>query len=247
MSNRSFWLLIGAMRSGKSFLANRLAERYCNGGGNALFYNLGKPSDFECASPIIGKTVAEHLRGLTKEQRQDFRIEGELYRYTDKKHKERDFRLFPYEWAGAAAKMARLEPASERMLFDTVFNYFANTLIVLDDCRAMFRNGLSAEAITLFSRVNHTGIKSPWQGYRGAGCDVMAITHSPDEACVDDMMNYATAVCLFRTEKEPDYKAIKNLYIRENYQKNFHKLAKSPKYSFLYLEPASDKAIIVTP
>jgi len=248
MSNRSVSLIIGAMRSGKSFLANRLAANYCARGGSAFFYNLGKPKDFDTAQNIVLKNVLEHVRDLPKEKRQDFKLEGELTKYSEAKtSKERDLRLFSYEWAAKAAKAARLEPASERMLFDTIYGYFANTLIVLDDCRAMFRHGLSSEAITLFSRINHTGVKSPFHGYRGAGCDIIAITHNPEETIIGELMVYATDVYLFRTEKRPDFNQIKNEYIRDNYRRNFDKLLSSPKYSFLYLNPDRDICQIVIP
>lgn len=204
-------VMIGAQRSGKSYLSNALLEQYIKRGGCGIVANLGKPSDFAAAQEVLAHGAGfETLQG--------------------KKHTWRNFVR-----KGRAVKFSALDKADSERFLGLFADYCAQTLLILDDARFMFRSGLTKAQIALFGRLNHVGLRRA-DRLRAKGSDCIVILHSLEDSGLDDLMSYATDLCVFRTETEPQYSRIKNPYLRRVLELHFRKLYEAPKYSYLKID-----------
>jgi hypothetical protein len=234
--NQKFILIIGAMRGGKSYFANKLIEQYNALGWGAIVYNLGRGTDFAAAREVFGMSTNEHLKLLDKKQKQAYKENPFLFLYSntqgDKLYKWEDINK-PKEKGGIIGqpiKMAKLDPLSERLFFETFYQHAANTLLVLDDMKGTFRHGLKAEFLEFFSRINHAGRKSAAVNWRGHGASVAIILHSLDDIN-DDLFTYVTHIVNFKYAFPPDFRRIQNPIIRQELEKSFVYLQNAPQYT----------------
>ena len=118
---------------------------------------------------------------------------------------------------------------TERLLFQAMFYYMADTLLIFDDARPIFRSGLTAEHITLFSRKNHAGIKTD-QPNRGV--DVAMIFHNLDKVTTE-AYDYATHLTMFKTTRLPDRSHVDNDQLADLIEAAYKDVNyKASKYSF---------------
>jgi hypothetical protein len=224
--NRRLFIIIGAQRSGKSFFSNELIKKYLAAGNSSIIYNLGRPTDFEAAREIFLMSEKQHIKIIGK----DWRNEPEFLFYEDE-GQIKDFRNFCKDNTKKAVKAARLDLSQERLFFESFYYYVSNCLLILDDARAIFRNGVKAEFLNIFSRLNHTGRNNPVKNFRAAGSDVIVIFHSLDHVN-KELFDYATHLINFKYAMKPDFDRVENQQIRSELKKSFEALEKAPKYSY---------------
>lgn len=215
------------MRSGKSYFANSLISKYNAAGQSALIYNLGRPTDFKSARPGFLMNRNEHIKELGKEWKQSPNFFG----FNDErglKIKIEDFNKVYYK---AALKVPRIDSITERLFIESYFEYISNTLLIFDDARALFRYGVKAEFLQLFSRINHSGIKHTAPAWRAKGTDIILIFHSIDHVN-PELWDYATHLINFKYAMEPDFNSIENRQIREQVKSSFAALSEAPQYSY---------------
>lgn len=233
---RKFYVFIGAMRSGKSYLANKLITQYTKSGGSALVYNLGRETDFESAELGTLLSYQEHLRSMPPPAQKQFKQDPSFLYYSQKWGHTEDFRKFSQKFKGRAMKCKPVDRRSFALFLDAYYLYVSNNLLVLDDFRSMTRHGLTEELCNLFSRINHTGANSLYPALRGRGSDVIAIFHSLEDSALDDIQTYATDIVYFKTQTKPTPQSIKNPFLRDAILSNWEKLYKMPNYSFLKID-----------
>ena len=234
--NRRLYIIIGAQRSGKSFFSNQLIEKYKAAGNSAIVYNLGKPTDFKAAREIFLMSQRQHAAILGKSYK-----EQPFFRYYEDQDQVKDFYNFSPENAGRAVKAARLDLTAERLFFESFFKYISNSLLVIDDARAIFRNGVKAEFLTIFSRLNHCGRFNPVTNWQAAGADVIIIFHSLDHVN-QELFDYATHIINFKYAMRPNFDRVDNEDIRKHLQNCFSALEKAPQYSYTVTDIHNSKS-----
>lgn len=235
-----FILVIGAMRSGKSFFANELIKQYTSKGWGSIVYNLGRTTDFDAAQEVFFLSAQEHAALLPKKEDRQRYKENPFFMYYRKAgdQKQRLYRIKDANFKpqnggiyGKAIKAAKQDDLTERLFFDSFYRFCAWNLLVLDDMKGVFRYGLKAEFLQLFSRINHAGIESPVQAYRGnGGASVVIILHSLEDVN-DDLFTYVTDIYNFKYSFRPNFDRINNPIIRAELIKSFEALEQAPKYS----------------
>lgn len=226
--NRKLIIIIGAMRSGKSFWANEQIKKYNKQGQSAIVYNLGKPSDFNACIPLFIPSAEDMIKSEGKGWK-DAKNISYLY---DEKETPYNIESFNIDFYSKSIKLPRANDLlTERLFFDAYFKYISNTLLIFDDARNIFRNGLKSEFIQLFSRINHTGIKHKAKNFIAKGSDIYLIFHSLD-LVNPELFDYATHIINFKYAMQPDFKAVENQQIREQIKKSFEALEKAPQYSY---------------
>lgn len=226
--HRKLILCIGAMRSGKSFYSDYYMKQYVSKGNSALVYNLGKITDFKSAQLINLSNEKTHALKLGKKA---FKENTEFRFFEDQKGNLQDFRLFNKLYRAKAVKTAKLGRSFEREFIDSFFSYCSNTLLIYDDARATFRFGVNDNFLNLFSRINHTGKKSPFKNWQNKGSDIILIFHSLNHVN-PELLDYATHVINFKYAFEPDFNRLDNREIRRQMQNSFKALSKAKQYSY---------------
>ena len=237
--NQKLILVVGAMRSGKSFYTNQMAQRYNAAGWGVMVYNLGRPTDFSCAKEcfLVGKEKTAAIIGkYNKDAKKAFLNDPFLYFYEDadtgKLRKLKNFTL-PAKQGGGVGQPVKFPPTdteSERLFFEAFYKYCSNTLLILDDMRSAFRHGLKAEVLQLFSRINHVGRDSAAPNWRAKGASVAVILHSLEDVN-PDIFTYVTDIDSFKYAFAPDFRQIQNPIIRVELEKSFNWLQTAPQYS----------------
>ena len=225
--HRKLIIIIGAMRSGKSFFSNSLITQYNAAGQSALVYNLGRPTDFKNAKPGFLMNKNEHIKEVGK----DWKQSPYFYGFSDEKENKIDIKDFNKNYYKSALKVPRIDSITERLFLEAYFDYISNNLFIIDDARALFRYGVKAEFLQLFSRINHSGIKHTAPSWRAKGTDIILIFHSIDHVN-PEIWDYATHLINFKYAMEPDFKSIENKQIRQQVKTSFHALAEAPRYSY---------------
>ena len=214
---RQFRLVIGRQRSGKSHLLDLLGRAYAKAGRWACAYNLGMATDFAHAEPV-GFLPIEATAEFVRERRGDAaakvierkrqnllwrdgpRLGGSVYAMRD----------WNARVAGRFVKAARLTGRDERGLLQSVFDYWGSAgLLIWDDARVSFRQGLSPEATQLFTRINHAGELSAWPESRGYGIDVALVFHAVSQVN-PELLDAATHLTLLSNTRAPDVRRLNN-------------------------------------
>lgn len=249
--NRKFALVVGAQRHGKSKFCENAAIQYAKGGGTAIAYNVGKPSDFS-GFTVVEMLTPERLNFLAMKSGKPtkgitpglnlFRIvdTGEIFKVSD----------FKKIFKGKCVKIERVpDKKGERLFFDFVYEYLFDTMLILDDCRAIFRQGLSSEFIQIAGRVNHCGKKYAPPGNPDAcGIDLLCVFHS-FETVNEEIYIYINSVIQFYTINEPTINT-DNIELQKIVNSAFHELKnknKNPMYSRAEIDVLGCTGRIVKP
>ena len=179
---RFFNIISGLEQSGKSYYAMKLAKLYHQKGGIVLTYNPGRLEDYsdyteieivstkETGAAIIDKYARRaYFRNPTIEF---FRMQGRTHRLKNWVQVLRGRKVFSFRIPNRS---------DETLFFAALNNYVYNTLVLLDDCRPIFRYGLSDGHIQFFNSKNHAGKKaSPPPLNVSRGLDIIAVFHNLD-------------------------------------------------------------------
>jgi len=235
--NKTFTIVIGEQRSGKSFLCNKILSAYIGRGGSGLVYNLGLLDDFQAAAPgyIVSLNDTE-LMQPDKQSLQAFRNRPQAKYYEDAKGNRRNIRDFCPENAGRAVKVPRADRATERAFFNEVFLSFANCLLIIDDCRPLFRYGVNDEWLQLLFRRDHAGRDCPAKNWQGAGVDIVFIFHSLDQVN-NELLDANPKIITFQYKQTPDFAKVDNPYLRGGLERMHEVLKDKPRYSYAVFDP----------
>ena len=195
MRHRLNIIVAGAPRSGKTFYAQKLADKYSKKGKGILAYNVGLHSDFDEYEEIEFMDKYDTSKFLDKKQKRIYfeRPEIRLFKYRGKIY---DMKYFYQISKGKKLKAYRIADAqSEDLLFISLYKYAKDMLIIFDDIRPVFRAGLKKGSINLFSRINHTGLLSKDTAAKN-GVDIILIFHNLDKVN-SELYDYATHLVTF--------------------------------------------------
>lgn len=249
--NRRLIIIVGQPRSGKSHLAEQMLEGFLAEGNSALIYNASNKADekgkqnFANATTIELLGEREHekiLQKYGKNYLQEWQRYPEFLYFADENKKTQKFKEFSSLYFGRAAKTFLLkEQKMETAFFSTFFDYTANCCLVLDDAKEMFRYGLNADFIRLFSKINHSGQKSIYQNYKAQGVDVVVIMH--DISNINPaFLPYVTDIIYFKTTSEPVLNA-KNQILENTLREAYEFTSTAPKYSYCVINTDSPEIL----
>ena len=240
-------IVVGAPRHGKTYFSERAGMAYAKAGGTSVAYNVGMPKDFasyisvSLITPAVKVEMIKEKGGKAKLSDMPQVIEFFKINETEKIYHLKDFcKIFK----GKCVKVERLNPQyqEERMFFKVIFRYFYNTLVILDDFRAMTRNGMPSEFIELTSRQNHCG-KNYATG-DAVGVDLIYIYHS-FQYVPPEMYTTANSIVQFKTQVEPFAKD--NDELDELLKNNYKILRDAEKYSRFEIDTLSMEQKLFTP
>lgn len=227
-------ILVGAPRQGKTYWGEKTLIEYAKNGGCSVVYNVGRITDFSRFIPVEIMTVGEYRNLWERWNRKSmaqfdipkeinfFKSGGKLYHIKD----------FPRLFAGKCVKIERVlntgNQRNEDYFLSSIYRYFYNTCLMFDDCRTIFRKGLSSEMIGLLSRINHAG-KHNCKNSELVGIDTILTYHGFDTVN-NETYQYINKVIQFRTSSMPFLK-IDNAELEDVIEQNYQSLKKSEKYS----------------
>lgn len=220
--------IAGAERSGKSFFVWNWAKKR---GRPYIVYNCGDDG-FDDATEIEFLTAAQAAeeKGLTGKALRNylwsakdcdfFRVDGKMYpiaQLNQVAHKYKALRQF-----------GTIGGKGDSAFFDAMYLYGAGLLLILDDARPLFRNGLNSSHIKLFSRKSHTGAKATWKPTR-RGVEIVTIFHNIDRIN-SELFDYMTHCALFYST-QPPRDNIDNPDAFRAIAQAYDELKTAPKYS----------------
>jgi len=229
MDIRAQLLIAGVEQSGKTYYAEKLGDIYAQKGGCTFVYNRGRERDFAQYESIEPLTIKQHeqmIKGKAqlKQYRRFpflayFKLGGQVYKFKDFYRLTRGRKLVCYRIG---------HRRTEALFFDAMYQYMADTLIIFDDARPIFRNGLKAEHINLFARKNHAG-QLTGQGRRGV--DIALIFHNLDKINTESY-DYATHLIMFKTTRLPNASHVDNDELAHLIEKCYYEVNKAGKYHY---------------
>ena len=140
-----------------------------------------------------------------------FRIVGN---FAGKKNPVYHFKYFNQIFHKKRVRVPLMYGMEENALFNSIFLYVRNTLIIMDDCKVCFADGMKKGHTQLFSRSNHTGRESTMYEHLKKGVDIVTIWHHPDHVN-KNIWDFSTAVVMFKFPMSANYKACKNLELSQ--------------------------------
>lgn len=235
MAERKFGLFVGAPQNGKSFLAEKLLIQYARAGGCSVVYNNGRAKDFKDFIQVEILDLKEYKKIWEVKNRKIMRAidlprQVEWFRLKDRKelYHMKDFcKMFK----GKCVKIERIHEKvhrSEDFFIEAVYHYFYNSFVVFDDCRSIFRKGLTTEACRLFSSINHAGKKAT-QSEQVQGIDLGLIYHG-FETVNDETYQWVNRLVQFYTVYEPQL-PISSVQMKGAILENYATLNNARKYS----------------
>ncbi len=227
-------LLVGAPRQGKTYFGEKKLIEYAKAGGCSVVYNVGRPTDFQRFISVEIMTVQEYREMWQTKHRkimQSFEVpkQVEFFKFNGKIYHLSQFcKLF----AGKCVKIERVLNSgtfrNEDYFIAAIYKYFYNTFVMFDDCRTIFRKGLSSEMVGLISRINHAG-KTIATDTKLIGIDLMLVYHGFDTVNVETYQ-FINLLVQFRTMFLPKMR-IDNYEMEEIIESNYHALKTTEKYS----------------
>lgn len=227
-------LLVGAPRQGKTYFGEKKLIEYAKAGGCSVVYNVGRPNDFARFIPVEIMTVQEYRDKWQAKNHKTmptydvpkevkfFKHNGDIYPLS----------VFCQKFAGKCVKIERVLNSgfyrNEDYFLSAVYKYFYNTFLMIDDCRTIFRKGLSAEMVGLLSRINHCG-KNLAPNTNLIGIDTMLTYHGFETVNVETYQ-FVNLLVQFRTMFLPRMR-IDNFEMEEVIEQNYQALKDTPKYS----------------
>lgn len=127
-------------------------------------------------------------------------------------------------------KMQRPSREFELRFFDIIYKYVSFCYLIVDDCRAIYRNGLQSGDIQTYSRLNHSGTKIESETLKGKGIDCSLIFHDLD-LVNEEFYAYATEVMIFRCNQKPDFRKIRMPELIKHIEFAFEYLQKAERYT----------------
>lgn len=223
-------IVVGEEQSGKTYFLEHLAK-YNN--SLSIAYNYSNPEDFKGFHEVDFLTVGETIKAIPEKEgkrryQQNPFIAG--FRYAGKVYSIVDFsRMFQ----GCNVRARRIiDKKSENLLFHAFYRYLSDALLIVDDSRAIFRNGLKSGHADLFSRKNHTGADAI--GNLKLGTDVCTVLHQVD-LVNSELWAYGNYLILFRTNNEPNFKNIQDDRLISVISRCSVELKTAPKFSFFQI------------
>lgn len=237
-------ILVGAPRQGKTYFGERQLIEYAKNGGCSVVYNVGRPGDFSKFIPVEIFSLQDFKIQYERKNRKKmanyeiptdvdyFIFEGKTYHL---KHFSKMFK-------GKCVKIERCFNSgsyrTEDLFIKSIYKYFYNTLLMMDDCRTIFRKGLSSEMLGLLSRINHAG-KHIAPSNNLIGIDIILTYHGFDTVNTETYQ-FVNLLCQFKTMYLPSL-SIDNDELSEIIESNFHKLKSAPMYSHFEIDTMSGR------
>ena len=220
-SKRVVAAVVGMQQSGKTYFCDQLIKQRQKIGGLGIVYNLGRDTDFESCNFAEVMTLEEHKKYYGKDNKQ-------IVYYKNKNENKKPFSSIIYDAKGL--KFVQTEQAEEKQFFINIWRQVSNAVLIVDDCKTIFRHGLKQSHLNWFNRANHAGNKIVDKGWKNAGNDVYAVFHNLDEM-PPFLWAYYTKVIQFRTNQEPFLNQLTNHEQRNEILKAQQVLKELPRFS----------------
>lgn len=223
-------IIAGAERSGKSFFAEKWAAK---NGRPVFLYNAGedgflayKELDF-----LAPDEQANHLGVFGKERTRFMYAAGpcDFFRIENQVFAAADFTkaLHKYKFVKHFGTIGGNREDSA--LFTFLYRHGRGVTCVFDDTRAVFRNGLKSEHITLLSRKAHAGkYIAPGFMPKKRGIDIVLIYHNVDRVNAETW-DYCSHYVGYKSRQAP----LDNIENKDAYNeilKAYEVLKTAPKY-----------------
>ena len=235
-------LLVGAPRQGKSVWGEKQLVEYAKNGGVSVVYNVGKPGDFERFFSVEIIDASKYKELWEKKHRRqmsnfDTPKEVNFFKFNNKVYHLSQFcKLFKGKCVKIERVLNKGNLRNEDFLIASIYKYFYNTLVMMDDCRTIFRKGLSSEMIGLLSRINHAG-KEYAPRREMIGIDTI-LTYHGFETVNNETYQFVNLLVQFITLSAPST-GIDNPEIESQIRENYNELKQSQKYSHFEYDPFS--------
>lgn len=243
-------LLVGAPRQGKTYFGEKKLMEYAKNGGCSVVYNVGRPTDFSRFIPVEIMTVQEYRdkwQAKHKKTMPTYDVPKEVFYY---KFNGQVYHLsqFSQHFAGKCVKIERVLSSgfyrNEDYFIASIYKYFYNTFLMFDDCRTIFRKGLSSEMVGLLSRINHAG-KTIAPKPELIGIETMLTYHGFDTVN-EESYQFVNLLVQFRTLSSPKTR-MDNPEIQEAIESNYHALKSTKRYSHFEYSPFEAANILFEP
>lgn len=246
--NRFHYNIIGAQRSGKTYLSRNFATQYAQKQGGVMVYNYGKDSDFPDGEYLYVEPLSfsEHMRDYysSKEKKAYYKAKPEIHylrlgRNGDKVIHMKDFASFFFK------KKLKLKMVADRKeenaFFEAVYKYCAHMLLIFDDCKPIFQHGLNSQHVRIMNSKNHTGFASSNSKFHGKGIDIITIFHAVDDV-TKEIWVYLSDVILLKTRVSVKGDKIKNAILEKLIRESWSYLNKAPQYTALRISDADTES-----
>lgn len=231
-------VIIGQERAGKTFWTEHFCNNYAKSKGAVCVYNVGMPSDYSNFLPFDLMDFNDHEdwikyhSGKDAAKKYSRRPSIFLFKYKGKVYHYKDFSTLFYK---KVTKTKSLYSQEDSALWMAFHHYFTRTLIVCDDSKVIFTDGLKKGHFMTLNRKNHCGEKNPnYQRLGACGVDVVLMFHNADEVN-KYIWNYTTDVILLNTVSKPSLVELKAADQRQAVWKCWHDLKKSPEYTAFHI------------
>ena len=233
---RQFRIVYGRQRSGKSALLAELARAYAARGRWAFAYNLRLSDDFAGADLIELGTVEEATEAALATGGKAGKRRAQAIRRTLTVDHWRDVDGLTYRWAdwnarvwGRFVKAHPLARRDERAFVRAFWRYAGGGLLIWDDARRSFSEGMGPELEEFVTRINHSGTHSAWAASRGRGVDVCLVFHGADQVN-RNLYDACTHLTVFRTLSAPEGKNVRNEATLAALRRAYYTLKTAPNY-----------------
>jgi hypothetical protein len=132
-------------------------------------------------------------------------------------------------------KMQRPSREFELRFFDIIYKNVSHCYLIVDDCRAIYKNGLQSGDIQTYSRLNHSGTKIQAPELNGKGIDCSLIFHDLD-LVNEEFYTYATEVTLFKCNQKPDFRKIRMPNLVKHIDNAFSHLQTAERYTRIKIQ-----------
>lgn len=231
-------LLVGAERSGKTFLASKVANKYTRSGKWAFVYNTGMPSDYAGFYDVeladSNETYYYILSVFGRDAAKLYRNSGSPIKFLKFGNDYQSLESVPL-MRGKGFKADRLFGSDSDAFFKSVSSYFYDGLLIIDDAKPVV-SGMGRNLSTVLSRKNHCGKNAKGVNRENIGIDVLIIYHNLDRVS-PEVFDYCTHLTLFPTLHRPRLDRLENPEVEEIIMDTWERLdreRKLPGYSFDY-------------
>lgn len=244
---REYCVIAGQPRSGKTTLAIRLMDAAHKAGRGVLVYNPGA-GDFDKYNEVEFEHWEETASKILDKDKRRRILSARKFEYFNYKGRRFDIKHISLVLKGRKTKVFRMMGAEEQAFFYAIQRHAAGIMLVIDDARPIFRNGLTSQYVALGAKLNHVGqANTPKvREQTGIGLDLYLIFHNLD-TINGEHFDYSTRIVQFKTTREAKQNRASNDELEEIMADNYRQLKALPDYSYFIIDPKNLQNKLIKP
>lgn len=227
------FVIVGMEWCGKSFWTQHYANKYAKQVGGVLVYNVGMDKDYEDYEFIELLDFDEHERfirsnvGDVAAKKYAKKPSIMFFRYKESVY---HLKYLSSMFFRKKLKCHSLFDREESEFFKSAYAYLSRMLLIMDDTRVSFSDGLKKGHRMLMSRKRHAGGNAIHKDKLKRGVDIVTMFHGID-LVNKEVWNYSTDLLLFRTTDQPSFTKIKDGNLKAVIKEYYDLLINAPKYT----------------